>query len=270
MPTKSVISDISVSEETPQALCRKLGHELKKLPDLESLALRPWDGLTPESCLWWMVPTPQWPAFHLAKLFVDWLHPDDHSDFLCGLHVEKGLELDDVPAGAHVDALVLDSDWAWSCLVRDLTNGHLAHVVRFVSSPAVPSLYLRIEVSGSIEPNEPYPAARVLWRDGAYYGFECRGSDAALRLLYARDVEGIAAPLAKSRTLPELARALNRIPNASSLWFDLQLGVVLRGGGPQVNGIVMTPKDLTVRHIEPFAQWMIRCSFERRAAHCNN
>lgn len=266
MPTKSIISDLSVVENTPQALCEELQRELKRQSSLERLALRPWDGLNADSCLWWAVPSPQWPAFHLAKLFVDWLHPDDHSDLLCGLHVEKGLELGDEHTGARVGALVLDADWAWLSLIRDLSNGRLAALVRSVASPAVPNLYLRIEVSDSIRPNEPYPGARILWRDGAYYGFECRGSDAALRLLYAHDTEGLAAPLEQPQNFSELAKALKRVPGESSLWYDLQLGITLRGCGPEVSGEVIAPKELIARHIQPFTQWIIESSFEHRAA----
>lgn len=255
MPTRSVISAIAVEAESPRELCCNFANELSVLSPRDGLTLRPSDSSSPQTCLWWAVPTPEWPAFHLPKLFVDWLHPDDHSTLYFGLHVEKGLGAPADQPGRTGSRLVMDAGWAWQRFMNDLASGQIGRLVVAVRSSAVPSLYLRIEVSDEIRADETFPHERRLWRDGTYYGFECRGRDARLRLLYAHDDHKRGTPLERVRTLPKLAAALERLPDAPRRWVDLQLGVgvVIWEHGMSVKPIAL--KDLVARHIEPFAAW---------------
>lgn len=256
MPTRSVISAISVEAQSPQQLCQMLADELTALSPREGLTLHPWDGAHPESCLWWAVPTPEWPAFHLPKMFVDWLHPDDHATLYFGLHVEKGLGGSREQGSNGIGRLLMDAGWAWPQFTRDLANGRIGRLVRAVSSPAVPSLYLRVEVSNEIRADKALLRARRLWRDGAYYGFECRGRDARLALLYAHDSEGLGAPLEHAQTLPELAAALERLPGAAHRWVDLQLGVGAVVWAPEMDVKAISLRHLVARYVEAFAAWV--------------
>ena len=260
MPMRSLISELAVSAGSPRSLCEEIAGELSSATSWKGPALHPWDGAAPESCLWWAVPTPEWPGSRFPKLFFDWLHPDFHSDLLFGVHVEKGLGASPEEPRAGNSDWAMDDGWAWQRLSHDLRNGGIADLVRAVCSSAVPSLYLRIEIDDGVDPNTPFPGARALWRGGTYYGFECSGADAGVKLLFAHDQRGLGSGLARIKSLPELAEAMEQIPNAGSCWIDWQLGVAVRVWDPGMDSTPIATKELAARHVEPFAHWIVGSS----------
>ena len=260
MPMRSLISELAVSADSPRTLCEAIAGELASVTPWNGPALHPWDGAAPESCLWWAVPTPQWPGSRFPKLFFDWLHPDFHSDLLFGVHVEKGLETPPDERRARNSDWTMDAGWAWQRLSRDLRSDGMADLVRAVCSSAVPSLYLRIEIDDGVNPNTLFPGARILWREGTYYGFECSGADAGAKLLFAHDQRGLGSGLARIKSLPELAEAMEQIPNAGSCWIHWQLGVAVRVWDAGMDNAPIAPKELTARYVSPFAHWIIGSS----------
>lgn len=256
MPTRSVISELAVSAETPQRLSAAIAEALQSALPIDGLTLRPWDGGSSECALWWALPSRQWPAFHLPKLFVDWLHPHIRPDLLFGLHLEKGVEPSAQHASACDPAWIMDAHWAWQRLRRDLRSGAIDQLVRQVSSSDVPKLYLRMEIGDGIGTGTPNPCERTLWRDGIYYGFECNGEDAGLRPLFAHDPNRLAAPLGRSKTLQELAAAMDEIPDACTRWIDWQLGIAVRLWEPGSAQVAIAVPDLVGRYVAPFVRWM--------------
>lgn len=255
MPTRSVISELAVNADTPRRLCAEIAGELESVCAWGDRTLRPWDDEAPDSCLWWALATPQWPSFHVAKLFVDWLHPHMRPDLFFGLHIEKGIEPVPGNISACSSTTVMDDDWAWRRLRQDLGTGAIDELVRSVSSRQAPKLYLRVEVGDSVDAASPHPHERTLWRHGVYCGFECNGDDATLKTLFAHDPDGVALPLSRSANLRELGAAMEEIPDASSRWIDLQLGLTARIWKPDSGPAAVSVQQLVERHVRPLAQW---------------
>lgn len=115
---------------------------------------RPWNFYSPESTLWWLVPSTEWPALKYAKLVLF----RSEKGYRIGLHIEKGVSevAGQMLSPTKARSLCIQPDWAWNVLLKDLSSGKLEDKLKELTDEADRSLRISVQASSITSDYDPY------------------------------------------------------------------------------------------------------------------
>lgn len=192
------------------------------------LVARPWNRTEPHSTSWWLVPSSDWPAYKHGKFFFDWNRWAEGSIF-AGLYVEKGLgrSISSAYPSAKGSRHIIQQDWVWHDLVRDLENSDIPLVIHDLGRQIPAPLLLRIDGGYVDDPSDPDPQGHkdkcARWED-FLLEWDPRKEQFSQR-------EGEPAPerilsgFGTDMSMDDLARALIGLSQNEWIWIDLFLAV---------------------------------------------
>lgn len=142
-------SSDSISNQTIiQSMLRNL-----KGKGFEGFTARPWNYFKPESTLWWLIPSTEWPAYKYGKL----VFFRAKECYRVGVHIERGISENAGQMLSSKNALKLCTkpDWAWNSLLSDLSNGKFENRLKEISK--ITDRPLRVSLQASIITSEYDP-----------------------------------------------------------------------------------------------------------------
>ena len=245
----------AVSASTP----RQLSYELLSVCDEDPVKLhaRPWNYHDPDTSLWWLVPTAEWPAYQHGKLICDWRHDED-GNLLCGIYVEKGLGSEARPAYRTTKAknLFMDSSWRWESFVAALASGKFAADVAGMDRNQATNWEIRIDC-GAVPDKDDFDPHSSGYRDAwSWYRWSWTPGNEDLQSISVNDPQRIASTLKKAGTIADLATLLNTIPRDPWLWMDVTIGLPLSRNSDGTTFEFRSAHQLWNWHLRPLATWL--------------
>lgn len=136
-----------------QKIVRDILAELKSRGH-DGFTLRPWNMFKPETTLWWLVPSAEWPAYKHGKIAVF----RNEEKISIGLHVEKGLSLKagQMLSPKRAASLCTGQDWIWHAFINDLKSGNFGTKLSRISQAAGKPLRIIVQASSVTGDYEPY------------------------------------------------------------------------------------------------------------------
>jgi len=203
---------------------------------------RPWNRYDPVNSPWYLVPSPDWPAFQRAKGQFQTF--DGGRTLYCGSYIEQGLECRD--AGYPARSLLAD-DWDWHRFTRELSTGAVGRAAAEVSerTGCVVRVCLGAGYASVPEPGKALFGASpwdMLW-------FTLAGGDLVPDPATG-DLRHLGS-LGCRQQLASLPGAVASVEGIAWLWVDAYLGVELE----------MVP--LTPGRSQPVGAWGARDLWER-------
>ena len=129
---------------------------LKDLKDrgYEGFTARPWNYFKPESTLWWLVPSKEWPSYKFGKLVLF----RTKEGYRVGFHIEKGISeiAGQMLSSKGARNLCTKPDWAWNSLLSDLTTGKFENSLKEISDTANKPLRISLQASNVTSEYDPY------------------------------------------------------------------------------------------------------------------
>lgn len=181
---------------------------------------RPWNYYEPETTAWWLIPSPEWPAYRHGKFLFDRIE-NQSSGIVCSVYVEKGLgsELSDVYTSPSERRCIMETDWAWFRLLNNLQSGKAIATINSVSSDIDFPIELRIDSTYivSLESFDPYEPGF----HSDTYRFQLQGGADTLNLIESKIGAHISDILSTTRTIDDLSRALGELNKNPWLWIDV-------------------------------------------------
>lgn len=82
------------------------------------LVARPYNRFKPEETIWWLVPTTDWPAYHLPKIIIS----KEKDEYCLGLYVEKGhgYVVATVDESKKIKSSIMDKSWFWDKFCEEI------------------------------------------------------------------------------------------------------------------------------------------------------
>ena len=127
----------SETHKSNQQIIRDILAELKSRGH-DGFTIRPWNMFKPETTLWWLVPSTEWPAYKHGK--IAFFREGDKLNI--GMHIEKGLSStagQSLPPARAVK-LCTGPDWIWHAFLADLKSGEFEAKISRISQLAGRSL----------------------------------------------------------------------------------------------------------------------------------
>lgn len=114
MAHNEMISNQVITHEIMKAL---------KVSGYDGFTARPRNYFKPETTLWWLVPSTEWPSYKYGKLVLY----RTKDGYRVGLHIEKGISelAGQMLSSKGARKLCVKPDWAWNNFISDLSNGIL-------------------------------------------------------------------------------------------------------------------------------------------------
>lgn len=120
----------------------------------EGFTARPWNYFKPESTLWWLVPSTEWPSYKYGKLVLY----RAKEGYRIGFHIEKGISeiAGQMLSSKGARKLCTKPDWAWNILLSDLSDGEFENRLKEISDAAMKPLRISLQASNVTSDYDPY------------------------------------------------------------------------------------------------------------------
>ncbi len=195
------------------------------------LYARPWNYHEPDNTAWWLVPSPEWPAYRHGKYFFDQV--EEQSDTLiCGVYIEKGLgaEVSSAYTSASSRRCIMQSNWAWFRLLNKVQTNEAKVLLTKLSNDISSCLWLQIDKSYLTELQSFDPYQPSLAHERYIFQFQPNSNPAIVSSLankaHQTDVLG------KINTIEGLFGALIELGKNPWLWVDFFVGLQFNGAHP--------------------------------------
>lgn len=141
------------THKSNQQIVRDILAELKSRGH-DGFTARPWNMFKPDTTLWWLIPSTEWPAYKHGK--IAFYRSGDKLSV--GLHVEKGVS---AAAGqtlppTRAATLCTKPDWIWHTFLADLKSGEFEAKISRISQAAGKSLRISVQASNVTSKEERY------------------------------------------------------------------------------------------------------------------
>lgn len=219
----------TIQYNSPRQTCYAVQRAIEQ--QFPSLVARPWNMYEPETSLWWLVPSSDWPAYKYGKLIFDWADQQRKSIWV-GFHSEKGLDetISSVYKSARGSRLIMHDDWHWFDMFRSLANGQFAHVVTNVSQGLSVPLQLRI-LGGYVEdPTDFDPYTSLLKRDE--YVLQWNPVSSRFDVPLSKPEAHVLGELDKVSSFEQLAQQMKLLTSNAWVWVDLNFVAPFEIRGP--------------------------------------
>lgn len=143
----------SVTHKSNQQIVRDILAELKSRGH-KGFTARPWNMFKPETTLWWLVPSTEWPAYKYGKIALF----REGEKLNIGMHVEKGLSATagQILPPKRAATLCTGSDWIWHAFLADIKSGEFEAKINRISQTAGKPLRISVQASTVTGDYEPY------------------------------------------------------------------------------------------------------------------
>lgn len=174
----------------------------------------------PETSLWWLVPSNEWPAYKFGKLYFNW-GDVDRKRLWVGFHTEKGLDASvaSVYKSAKGSRLIMRDDWHWFYMFRRIADDQFAHVVRDVSSQLDVPLLLRLSGGYVEDPTDFDPYTSLLKRDE--YVLQWNPASSKFDVVLSKPEAHVLGELDQIASFEQLAQQLKLLTSNAWVWVDL-------------------------------------------------
>lgn len=229
----------SETHKSNQQMIRDILAELKSRGH-DGFTARPWNMFKPETTLWWLVPSTEWPAYKHGK--IAFFREGDKLNI--GMHIEKGLSStagQDLPP-ARAAKLCTGPDWIWHAFLADLKSEKFETKINRISQLVGRPLRIIVQasyVNGNydqsaelLEGQETENTVSFLFENGRLEDHPA-GAKGELRFID------------KIRALPDLATLFE---SKDMEWFWIDLFVVIEVDEENVDEV----KDYTVLFVEEY------------------
>ncbi len=145
MAHNEMISNQVITHEIMKAL---------KVSGYDGFTARPWNYFKPETTLWWLVPSTEWPSYKYGKLVLY----RTKDGYRVGLHIEKGISelAGQMLSSKGARKLCVKPDWAWNNFISDLSNGIFENKLNGISKSAKLPLRISLQASNVTGEYDPY------------------------------------------------------------------------------------------------------------------
>lgn len=201
-----------------QQIVRDILAELKSRGH-DGFTIRPWNMFKPETTLWWLIPSTEWPAYKHGKIAIF----REGTKISVGLHVEKGVSstAGQILPPKRAATLCTGPDWIWHAFLADLKSGAFEAKINRISQAAGKPLRIIVQASYVTGDYEPY--AELL---------EGQETENTVSFLFENErledhpagAKGEMRYIEKIRTLPDLATLFE---SKDMEWFWIDLFVVI-------------------------------------------
>lgn len=241
---------------TPRKTCHAVQEEVKS--HFGKLSPRPWNMYEPETTLWWLVPSTAWPAYKYGKLYFNWANVD-RTGLWVGFHCEKGLapSISSVYASAKGSKLMMQDDWQWPALLRQLESGKLAQAVT-ATAPGLPvPIQIRIKGGYVDDPTDFDPYAASYKEDD--YVLEWNAAAAKFVVKLAQPEGHVLGELAQVNSFERLARELKLITSNAWVWVNLYFVMPLAIQPAPTSGAVTSwgAPEIWSNFVQPFRRFFL-------------
>jgi hypothetical protein len=217
----------------------------------------PFNRYAPDHSIWWLAPSSEDPAYRYGKIVIDEGPRAGPGSMIIGLEVEKGVGepvADAYRTSVRGGRYVMDRTWLWPRrLLPALQSHNFADEARRAEQVAKLPLTLAIDAD-FVDPPQPHddPSSG---RPPAVDRARFEVSQGRLELIDIHDSsERRLAGIETARTFADVARALERIPQADWVWVSLVIGVRFDAGtGKDVWSGTKIWRDVCA----PWSAWLI-------------
>jgi len=218
------------------------------------LTARPWNRFDPTNGPWYLVPSPEWPAYRHSKLaFTE--KPEGSGILRCTFYVEKGADPSLASAYPSGKRLVMNSGWAWYRIMQAMAAGEIDGVCRQVADATGASVNLWLD-AGYLQ--DPESHDRVSEQEHwSYLTYDL--TDGELCLTSAQLGDPDIAPLQACRKLTDLPSSIEATREIGWKWANLELGVECQLAPLEPAGRLDDAwggRDLWRRVFAPWTAWL--------------
>ncbi len=120
----------------------------------EGFTARPWNYFKPETTLWWLVPSTEWPSYKYGKIVLY----RTKEGYRIGFHIEKGISelAGQMLTSKSARKLCIKPEWAWHNFISDLSNGVFENRLKGISESAKLPLRISLQASNVTGEYDPY------------------------------------------------------------------------------------------------------------------
>ncbi len=208
---------------------REICYAIEKVcePEIGQLTSRPWNMHDPDNSTWWIVPSSEWPAYKHGKFHFAWGDKERRTLFI-GIYFEKGLDpsVSLVYSCARGLRNIMENDWTWFRLIRDLENNRIPQAVKSVASNLPIPLELTIDGGYVSDPCDfDSHAPKFSWDK---YFFEWDNTSVRFDLKRASAEADLLGELKQFSRFEELPVILRNFNTNRWLWVNLHFGIRLQ------------------------------------------
>ena len=174
---------------------------------------RPYNRHKPDNCLWWVVPSTDWPSYKHGK-YVFW---SNNNEIYAGIHIEKGLDksLSMLYPSKKGKTLMMNDQWIWFSFMNFLRSGKVEEIVREMFQKNNRSVEFSIQAGivsdvEQYDPNSPKP-------DSLKFNYDENGLYLAEEKLNINAINSIK----EMKCLSELPDLLQGLKDLNWLWIDI-------------------------------------------------
>jgi hypothetical protein len=209
---------------SPREACYEISKVAER--DIGKLVARPWNMYEPDTTVWWLIPSTEWPAYKYGKVHFSWGDASEKSIFM-SLYFEKGLSalVSSVYPCAKGSRYIMEEDWSWYRLIRDLENGLLGQQVTQLasnlSSPielVINGGYVQNPCDRSFDPYAPKDSSDE-------YRFIVDAQSQQLILKGSDTKGGLLNTLARAKTFDDIPSILRFFDSNGWLWINFHFGI---------------------------------------------
>lgn len=216
------------------------------------LVARPWNRFDPVDTLWYLVPSPDWPAYRFCKLAFE---SPTRGILRCTLAVEKGVDASIAAAYPNGKAYVMDKRWAWPRLMDAVRNGAIDLAC---SRIAERDLEVKVWLDGGYCHDREPEDLKAPNSDWTYLEYTWSGGRISLKSTQLGDA-GFAR-LQDCTSLTELPHTLDTIEAVEWRWVNWYIGVEgalcpLEPGMDAPGG--WNARDIWHNCLEPWHAWLV-------------
>lgn len=235
---------------TPFLTTEDLAHALHVYAapgEAKGFTARPWSPYKAQQGLWLLLPTTEWPAYHLGKFCVNPLGDlleSNPSPYLVGFYIEKGIGPSAAPVFLPKQAqLVMNERWPWFSFLEAMRSGEADRIARQVQQRSGQALTVLVSLHYS-SPKDDFANREKL--RFFHILFEHFGPTLSISENFEdfKHLEGISS-------FGQLASHLDTLDKPDWVWLDLMMGLRLE---PTV-GAEANLNDLWHSACTPWRKW---------------
>jgi hypothetical protein len=250
----AIVSTVAPPNESspmnPFQNANTLAHSVNSVID-ERLSPRPYNRFDPNDTVWWLVPSPEWPAYKFGKLFFDSRPervPDGNIGIFSGFYVESGLSRK--VREFYPKEVIQQDDWLWERFSTQIMSE-----LPTLTTPQFVSVlvsFIPIEKAKFMESPESFFAQKDSFEASRVAFTLDANQQLGLLSMKTNEISHEIAEHFRSRiqfakTLGTLLADLRGFPQSDWAWVDVHIGTVARNGSPE---------RLWKDYLEPWTPWL--------------
>ena len=228
-------------------------HAVFDAAELPSASARPLSPYDPSKTMWWLMPTKEYPAYHRGKIAFEPTWPGIDGMFI-GLLVEKGFDasIRELAKTSREARGFMDEEWEdfWKAFLDDLVTERIASACEALECTVEHPVLVRVfGFAWNESESEPYEG------DSEVISFECTGKKLRRMEELCSPASGLLAGIDKATTFPELAKAIEGIPNPQWTWICVYIGHVFEAISSVDTPGVWTGEKIWREYLRPLVRW---------------